>query len=289
MIRLTNCPICESSELVKYMDVKDHMITKEEFVIEQCKSCGFHFTNPRPTITTIGNYYKSENYVSHSSSRKGIINNIYNVVRNYTLRKKVQLLRNYSKGNFLLDIGAGTGHFLNHALYSGFDVQGLEPDSDAIRFAKDVFHLDIDPLSMLHDIPANSKDIITMWHVLEHVYDLQKDFKQFVNILKKNGLFIIAVPNLQSFDANYYKSYWAAYDVPRHLYHFRQEDIEALAKQHGLTLETVKPMKFDSFYVSMLSEKYKKGSLLKAFWIGLKSNMKHKKGGYSSQIYILRK
>ena len=289
MKRLTNCPICESSELVKYMDVKDHMITKEEFVIEQCKSCGFHFTNPRPTIATIGNYYKSENYVSHSSSRKGIINNIYSIVRNYTLRKKVQLLRNYSKGNSLLDIGAGTGHFLNHALYSGFDVQGLEPDSDAIRFAKEVFHLDIDPLSLLHDIPANSKDIITMWHVLEHVYDLQKDFKQFVNILKKNGLFIIAVPNLQSFDANYYKSYWAAYDVPRHLYHFRQEDIEALAKQHGLTLETVKPMKFDSFYVSMLSEKYKKGSLLKAFCIGFRSNIKHRKGGYSSQIYILRK
>lgn len=271
------------------MKVKDHMISQEEFNIVSCSNCGFHFTNPIPTIDRIGNYYKSEAYISHSSSKKGLINSIYNLVRNYTLKKKVRLLKSLPGNRDLLDIGAGTGHFLNQCRQKGFNVEGLEPDQDAVRFASEKLGIQLKPLSHLYELPKESKDLITMWHVLEHVYHLQNDFKQLVDILKPKGHLIIAVPNLESYDAELYGDYWAAYDVPRHLYHFRRKDIQQLADEFGLTLKDVRPMKFDSYYVSMLSEKYKKGFLLKAFWIGLLSNLKSKGRGYSSQIYILSK
>lgn len=288
--QITSCPLCGQKEFKDVLLVKDHMITKESFQIRQCSACGFHFTNPRPSPEEIGRYYKSEEYVSHSSSKKGIINKLYNWVRKYTLRQKVKLLERVSPGKELLDVGAGTGHFLNACKQKGFHVEGLEPDKDAARFAREAFQLELKSLDSLRGIPAASKDVITMWHVLEHVYDLQADFSDLVRILKDDGVLIIAVPNPESFDARYYGEYWAAYDVPRHLYHFSEKDIAQLARIHGLVLKAVLPMKFDSFYVSMLSEKYKGGSLLRAFRIGLKSNEKAAStGGYSSQIYVLSK
>lgn len=271
------------------MEVKDHMITQENFTIVSCSSCGFHFTNPRPSIERIGDYYKSEEYVSHSSSNKGLINKLYNLVRNYTLKKKVKLVRSLAKGNELLDIGAGTGHFLNACKQNGFSVEGLEPDPDAVTFARTNFSIELKPLEQLYQLPEASKDVITMWHVLEHVYNLQQDFKRISEILKDTGVLVIAVPNMESQDARSYREFWAAFDVPRHLYHFRKEDIRLLASQHGLKLDRVLPMKFDAFYVAMLSEKYKEGSVVKAFRNGLRSNMKSDRGGYSSQIYVLRK
>lgn len=265
------------------------MITKENFNIVSCDSCGFHFTNPIPSINNIGDYYKSDKYVSHSSSKKGVINSLYNLVRSFTLRKKVKLIKQFVKGKKLLDIGSGTGHFLNQAKINGFDVIGLEPDSDAVEYALKNFNADLLPLDFLYQLKPESQDVITLWHVLEHVYDLEKDFKQIVSVLKPGGYVFIAVPNLDSFDAKYYNEFWAAYDVPRHLYHFRKKDINYLANKFSLNLMDTKGMKFDSFYVSMLSEKYKNGNFLKAFFIGLKSNLKAKSFGYSSQIYILLK
>ena len=284
-----NCPICDKPEKKLFLEVKDNMITREKFTIVSCTSCGFHFTDPRPSIDEIGRYYKSEEYVSHSSSNKGLINKLYNLVRNYTLKKKVRLVRSLAKGNELLDIGAGTGHFLNACRQNGFSVEGLEPDEDAVRFARTNFNLELKSLDELHRLPSGSKDVITMWHVLEHVYDLQKDFARIAEVMKETGTLIIAVPNLESYDAKLYKELWAAYDVPRHLYHFRKKDIEALAAEHGLALKKVLPMKFDSFYVSMLSEKYKGGSVIKAFWNGWMSNLKSAAAGHSSQIYVIKK
>ncbi|MGV3630513.1 MAG: methyltransferase domain-containing protein [Bacteroidota bacterium] len=272
-----------------FMKVKDHMITQESFTIQECGSCGFHFTNPRPSIDHIGDYYKSEDYISHSSSNKGLINKLYNRVRNYTLKKKVRLVRSLASGNALLDIGAGTGHFLNACKQDGFSVEGLEPDQDAVRFARTNFSIELKQLDELQRIPEASKDVITMWHVLEHVYYLQQDFKRISEVLKETGVLVIAVPNMESYDAKLYQQFWAAYDVPRHLYHFGKKDIQSLALQHGLELTKVLPMKFDSFYVSMLSEKYKNGSIIRAFWNGWISNLKSSRGGHSSQIYVLKK
>jgi SAM-dependent methyltransferase len=266
------------------------MITKEEFSVVKCESCGFCFTNPIPVQSEIGKYYKSEEYVSHSSSNKGLINAVYNLVRNYTLKKKVKFLQSITNGKEILDIGAGTGHFLNQCVKNSFVAEGLEPDIDARSFAKTNFDLNLRPIEDLHVIKKESKDLITMWHVLEHVYDLNQDFGTLVDLLKKDGKLIIAVPNRNSFDASFYREYWAAYDLPRHLYHFAERDIQSLGNKYNMKLVKVLPMKFDSFYVSMLSEKYSNGSIFKALRIGLMSNFKARKsGGYSSQIYILEK
>jgi 2-polyprenyl-3-methyl-5-hydroxy-6-metoxy-1,4-benzoquinol methylase len=274
---------------VPFLTVKDHFLTKEDFRLGKCTNCGLLFTVNRPDVNVIGNYYKSTDYVSHSSTKKGIVNRVYGLVRNYTLGKKVKLISELVAGTNLLDIGAGTGHFLARAKDEGFTVLGLEPDEDARKVAKELNTVDLLPLSELSSLGQERFDAITMWHVLEHVFELNTELESIIGALKKDGVLVIAVPNYTSFDAKYYKEYWAAYDVPRHLYHFAPEVIIKLVENKGLKFEKMLPMKFDSYYVSMLSEKYKGGSLLNAFRIGLLSNMKAKNGNYSSQIYIFRK
>lgn len=281
--------MCESGKFSLHLSLKDHMITKKTFNIVKCEHCGFHFTNPIPSESKIGDYYKSEEYISHSSSKTGIINKAYNVVRNITLKRKVKLIQRLSKGKSLLDIGAGTAHFLNAAKQAGFNVQGLEPDQDAKHFAQAEFGIKLEDLSEILEIESASKDVITMWHVLEHVYHLKKDVAEFVRVLKQDGVLIIAVPNMSSWDAQHYKEFWAAYDVPRHLYHFQENTIQKLMGQFGLTCVEILPMKFDAYYVSMLSEKYKGGNVLKGVLNGFKSNSRAKNGGFSSQIYVFRK
>lgn len=285
----TNCPVCESSDFSNHLKAADHMITKEVFSVVKCNSCSFHFTNPIPSEEVIGSYYKSENYISHSSSKAGLINKAYNVVRNITLKRKINLVSRLAAGKNLLDIGSGTGHFLNASKSAGFNVQGLEPDEDAKLFAKSEFLLALDDLNELKNIESNSKDVITMWHVLEHVYHLKRDLSEFARVLNVDGVFIVAVPNMSAWDAKHYGKFWAAYDVPRHLYHFQEATIKNLFAQFNLECVDVLPMKFDSYYVSMLSEKYKSGNVISGIINGLKSNLKATKHGYSSQIYVFKK
>lgn len=284
----STCPSCGAHSFSTYLTVKDHFLSKESFKLDICDNCQLLFTNPRPTLERIGDYYKSEEYVSHSSTKKGIINRVYGKVRSYTLKKKIALLQELTSGKDLLDIGAGTGHFLAKAKEAGFHVLGLEPDQDARKVALSENGIELKDLSLLHQL--NQKfHAITMWHVLEHVYNLQEDLDKISSLLIQDGVLIVAVPNYTSFDAQHYKEYWAAYDVPRHLYHFSPKSIIPLVESKGLKFEKMLPMKFDSYYVSMLSEKYKGGSLLKAMRIGFLSNRKAKEGLSSSQIYIFRK
>jgi 2-polyprenyl-3-methyl-5-hydroxy-6-metoxy-1,4-benzoquinol methylase len=282
------CPACGATSLSTYLTVKDYFLSKEDFRLELCDSCHLLFTNPRPSLEHIGDYYKSEEYVSHSSTKKGLINRVYSWVRSYTLKQKVSLLRELTSGKQLLDIGSGTGHFLAQAKKSGFETLGLEPDEDARRVALSENEIELKDLNLLHNLDQHF-DVITMWHVLEHVYYLQDDLRKIVSLVSQNGVLIIAVPNYTSYDAQYYREYWAAYDVPRHLYHFSPKSLIPLVESKGLKFEKMLPMKFDSYYVSMLSEKYRGGSLLKAMHIGFLSNWKAKKGQSSSQIYIFRK
>ncbi|WP_300357873.1 class I SAM-dependent methyltransferase [Fluviicola sp.] len=282
------CPACGAESFSTYLTVKDHFLSKEDFKLELCNSCNLLFTNPRPTPDRIGEYYKSEDYVSHSSTKKGLVNKVYNWVRSYTLKKKMSLLKELTPGRKLLDIGAGTGHFLAKAKESGYVVLGLEPDEDARKVALAENRIELKDLSLLHSL-EETFDVVSMWHVLEHVYDLRVDLEKIVSLVNQDGVLIIAVPNYTSFDAQYYKEYWAAYDVPRHLYHFSPKSIIPLVESKGLRFEKMLPMKFDSYYVSMLSEKYKGGSMLKAMRIGFLSNQKAREGLSSSQIYIFRK
>ena len=289
MKTISSCPLCEKSEFTSFLTLKDYMITQEEFIIVRCKNCGFHFTNPIPEQEMVSRYYQNEAYVSHSSSKKGFINFIYNRVRNITLKQKARWIKKHTKGQRLLDIGCGTGHFTAFMAAAGFSVSGLEPDPIARENAKTLNNFSPLPIEELYNLPPNSFDAITMWHVLEHVYNLKEDCVQYERLLDKNGVLFVAVPNLESYDAKYYKEYWAAYDVPRHLYHFRKNDLVQLFSPLNLTLVATLPMKFDSYYVSMLSEKYKKGSVLNAIRIGKKSNRLAKKLGYSSQVYVFQK
>lgn len=294
MNNLSSCPICDQSETSLFLEGVDYSYTKEEFTIVECQSCQFRFTNPIPTIDKIGDYYKADNYISHTSSKKGIFEKVYHKVRKHTLKKKLQLVSKYAKSKTLMDIGCGTGDFLGFVNQQGWKVKGLEPSEDARNKAIQNHQVEVESTEELAHQESGSFDAISMWHVLEHVYNLNEDFAHFKRILKDNGHLFIAVPNCASYDAQHYKKEWAAYDLPIHLYHFRPDDIKALAEKHDMKLVEMIPMKFDSYYVSMLSEKYKAnaeklsiGHMFKGFFKGLKSNMKAKNGEYSSQIYVL--
>lgn len=289
MNNILECPICNKTSFNHFLETKDHMITKELFSVVSCVSCGFHFTNSIPERDNIGDYYKSEVYVSHSSSKKGFINRLYNRVRKRTLQQKVNWINENANGRNLLDLGCGTGHFLRAAIDAGFNGIGVEPDDDARSFAQS--ENNISPLTQveLYNLEKGSFDVITMWHVLEHVYDLKKDVETLTQLLTEKGTIFIAVPNMNAYDARKYRSFWAAYDVPRHLYHFQENDIRNLFGQFDFELTKVLPMKFDSYYVSLLSEKYLGGSFFKALLSGFISNRKAKKYGFSSQVYVLKR
>lgn len=294
MKKYDSCPICNSTSFEKAMDCKDYTVSKDKFTIVSCKKCNFHFTNPIPSEDEIGKYYESEEYISHSNTSKGIVNTLYQSIRNITLKQKLKLVKSLTNGKKILDIGSGTGEFLKVCKEEGFEVEGIEPSENARQFAINNYKLNIHTEGRLKEYDEEKFDLISMWHVLEHVYHLEERVNEIKKILKKSGVLIVAVPNHNSYDASYYKEYWAAYDVPRHLYHFTEKDIKNLFENKGFKLEKTLPMKFDSFYVSMLSEKYKngKGNLISAFLTGLKSNRiakKSKEPKYSSQIYILRK
>lgn len=288
-IKLTQCPACGSTEIKHVRDVKDYFLTQESFGLDQCSDCQLVFTNPRPAPDRIGDYYKSEAYVSHSSTKKGVVNRVYNKVRSITLNQKLKLINSFASGKRLLDIGAGTGHFAAKMRDNGYAVTGLEPDSDARRVCMELNQLELQPLEKLYAPELGSFDVITMWHVLEHVYDLKKDLEQISSLLKKDGLLVIAVPNYTSYDAEYYGEFWAAYDVPRHLYHFEPTSLVPMIQKMNFDFVKMLPMKFDSYYVSMLSEKYKGGSIVNAVKTGWKSNSRSGEGKSSSQIYIFKK
>lgn len=291
---LLNCPVCKTNQFKHFINAVDYTVSKETFSIVQCQSCGFKFTNPRPENERLGLYYKSEDYISHSNTSKGIISKLYKLVRNYTLKSKLKLVSDTSEKGNLLDYGCGTGMFLSVAKSSTWNCFGIEPDNGARDFAIKENGISVyeDIRSAEDHLKGVSFNCITLWHVLEHVTDLDNTLSWFYHKLNKNGTLIIAVPNDNSYDAKHYKEYWAAYDVPRHLYHFNEKQMVQILNSHGFKHIKSLPMKFDSFYVSMLSEKYKTGSIkyLNAFINGLKSNLKADKASeYSSVIYVFKK
>jgi 2-polyprenyl-3-methyl-5-hydroxy-6-metoxy-1,4-benzoquinol methylase len=293
METLRSCPICGSEKSKPYLSCKDYTVSRETFSITQCGDCGFRFTNPRPKASDLGRYYMSEDYISHSNSSKGLVNKLYKGVRNLTLKRKLKIINARVTKGYLLDIGCGTGEFLSVCQKDNWECLGVEPSLQARKYAIDNYGLKVVEEDKLKELPPASFDVITLWHVLEHVPLLNERMQEIKDLLKPKGIIIIAVPNCHSLDAEVYKEYWAAYDVPRHLYHFTAADIVKLATKHGLDLKVTLPMPFDSFYVSMLSEKYMNGksNMLHAAWIGFKSNLSasNESRGFSSQIYILSK
>jgi 2-polyprenyl-3-methyl-5-hydroxy-6-metoxy-1,4-benzoquinol methylase len=295
MAHYVYCPLCKSGLISPALSVKDYTVSSKIFEINKCDNCGGMFTQYVPSQEEIGIYYASEKYISHTDTQKGFINKLYHRIRKRTLNGKWALIDNETnmKAGNILDIGCGTGAFLNVMKNRGWQITGLEPDETARKNAMKLYG--ISPLSSpeIFNLQEKKYDAITMWHVLEHVHQLQEYLAQIKKVLTKNGKAFIAVPNYTSYDAVYYKEFWAAYDVPRHLYHFSPESMKKLVESHGMKLQKMRPMWFDSFYVSMLSEQYKNGKSnnIKAFITGLISNLKtvfnHSK--CSSLIYIIRK
>jgi 2-polyprenyl-3-methyl-5-hydroxy-6-metoxy-1,4-benzoquinol methylase len=294
-IQYDHCPVCHSRKIEFKLAAKDHTVSKQIFEIWECTDCTVRFTQDIPTINEIGKYYQSNDYVSHSNTKKGMVNILYHWIRSFTLVSKKKLVKKFTDlhtGN-ILDVGAGVGSFVHTMKKGGWTVKGLEPDETARRNAKEQYQLELGYPSELYDQPLLHYDAITMWHVLEHVHDLHGYFAIFKKILKEKGTLFIAVPNYTSYDAEIYDEHWAAYDVPRHLYHFSPHSIDILAEQHGFQVVAYKRMWFDSFYVSMLSEQYKNGynNLLTAFWNGWLSNWEafDDSSKCSSVIYVIRK
>ncbi len=292
---VTPCPVCKSEQVHFVLKVLDHTVSHEFFEIWECNHCSLRFTRNVPSNEDIGRYYESEDYISHSNTRRGFVNTLYHRVRNHTLSLKYNLILSATglkQGNHL-DIGAGTGAFVQYMNRKGWQSQGIEPDAKARQVALSDHNTKLLPADSFPSLPLASFDAISLWHVLEHVHGLQLYLEHMKKLLKPSGKLFIAVPNYTSYDGLKYKENWAAYDVPRHLYHFSPGSMKYLLDASGLKLTRVEPMWFDSFYISFLSEKYARGNapLLKGFLAGAVSNIKAlvQKERCSSLIYVAGK
>lgn len=295
LIHYTNCPVCDSDSIQNVFEVKDYTVSGKLFQIAECNSCSLRFTQDVPDEVSMTPYYKSEDYISHTNTSKGLVNRLYHFVRNRTLKRKRNLIQKATglKTGKILDIGAGTGAFLSEMKKNDWIVRGLEPDEDARKIAEKDYGIDLSDIKELQGLEPSSFDAITLWHVLEHIHDLKSSVIQLKILLKEKGKLFIAVPNYTSADASIYGQYWAAYDVPRHLYHFSPEAMKSLMDEMGLKIVQYKPMWYDSFYISLLSSRYKNGktNFLTAFWSGFYSNLKAllNTRRCSSIIYIIEK
>jgi 2-polyprenyl-3-methyl-5-hydroxy-6-metoxy-1,4-benzoquinol methylase len=275
-----------------YLEVKDHSVSHETFQLIRNESLDLLETSPQPAAEKLPDYYKSDDYISHTNSKRNLLENVYHQIRKISLRRKLKLINSLqTKGNRILDIGCGTGDFLKITKDHNWNVLGIEPNDTARKIANSKTDNSVYRSAYLDHLSPNSFDVITLWHVLEHLPDLNAQLSRIKLLLKQDGALIIAVPNYKSYDADYYSNYWAAYDVPRHVWHFSQEAIKNLVSDKQMVVEKTLPMLFDAYYVALLSEKYKTGKMnpLNAFWIGFKSNLRARRTSeYSSLIYVIK-
>lgn len=289
-----SCVVCGSDNYATLFFNKDYTVSEQSFEVVSCLKCSFVWTKNPPLPESIGEYYISDEYISHSDVKNDLKDKLFHFARRLMLNKKSKLIESIStaKKGVLLDIGCGTGYFLNKMQYCGWNVFGFEPSDNARSVAANNFNLNIFDSNELYKFDKKV-DVITMWHVLEHVYDLDGYIKKFSEILNDDGLVVVAVPNIDSFDSGIYKSEWAALDTPRHLWHFNSNTISLLFVKYGFKVERKIQMPFDAFYISMLSEKNLTGNInwLKVFTIGIVGFFKSilNKDKSSSLIYIIKK
>jgi 2-polyprenyl-3-methyl-5-hydroxy-6-metoxy-1,4-benzoquinol methylase len=290
-----SCPNCGSSDTKKHLETKDYFLTQDSFSIYECHGCKVLFTHPFPESDVLySKYYKSDDYLSHSKKSSDLLSATYRIAQKINIRIKLKLINSVNKSleNKILEVGSGIGDFLKACEKKRWKCFGIEPSDTARGVAKEFNDLTL--YSNINEIGEREFSVITMWHVLEHIANLKETVLKLKGLLSENGALIIAVPNHNSFDAKHYKQFWAGYDIPRHLYHFNKESLTSLMEQNGLKLIRVKSMVFDSFYVSVLSEKYKHNTfiinILKALTIGLISNIKALFSRESSSlIFVFRK
>ncbi len=273
---LNTCPICGGNELVPALVVEDRTVSHESFRLTDCGSCGFRFTNPRPPQSDIGRYYQSANYISHTNTSTSLQDRVYQLARKWALGSKHRLIRRHQPNGRVLDVGCGTGEFLAYLKSRGYLVHGVEPNTNARQQAIANHALDVVPNLELVAQKERFK-VVTLWHVLEHLPDPRATLKNLFALLSDRGLLVIAVPDRESWDAQHYGPDWAAWDVPRHLSHFRRTDIKRLLHEHGFELVAIQRMWLDAAYVSLLTEKHRgagvSGALIKGALAGSWSNL----------------
>ena len=294
-LTIKTCPLCGGTRPERALTCVDHYATGEMFHLCRCPECGFLFTQDFPVEAEIGRYYETPDYISHTDTRKGAVNRLYHAVRSHMLKRKATLVeRNaHRKEGRLLDIGTGTGYFANTMRQRGWQVQAAEKSEQARQFALEHFALEVKPETALAEMEAESFDVVTLWHVMEHLEHLNETWQRLNSLLTEKGILVVAVPNCSSFDARKYGAYWAAYDVPRHLWHFTPDTMQRFGSKHGFVLAARYPMPFDAFYVSMLTERNMRRSC--AFLRGMVTGTLAwlaslvKKERSSSMIYVFRK
>lgn len=287
------CPACQSAAFLPFLQCEDFTTTGEKFDLQKCSVCGFVVTSPRPDPNSLGRYYESGKYISHTGDSSSLFDSIYLLARRFTLKRKIKLVSYYAASGKLLDYGCGTGEFLNTAAENQYQSFGIEPSG--IAHAKAQLGTSVTVFKSLDQLPEQQFDAITLWHVLEHVADLETTLAALQQKLSENGTLFVAVPNHTSWDAGFYKEFWAAYDVPRHLWHFSKETMKLITLRANLKILSIRPMKLDAYYVSLLSEKNKTGrqtlsGIIRAVWTAFISNLKGRTSlNYSSLIYVLKK
>lgn len=294
METLDICPVCAGRNLLPALEVVDSSVSRERFQLVDCAACGFRFTNPRPAASNLDRYYQSAEYISHTNSSVTLRERIYQRVRRFTLSAKYRLVHRYEPHGRVLDIGCGTGEFLAYLKSRGYLVSGVEPSLKAREMAIATHALEVVPeLAAVRRMEGFR--VITLWHVLEHLPDLHETLKKLFSQLADGGLLVIAVPDRDSWDTQHYGADWAAWDVPRHLSHFRQQDIRKLLHEHGFELCCIKKMWFDAPYVAMLSEglrgRGQGAALVIGGLVGLWSNLMALLSKYptSSSLYLAQK
>lgn len=291
---LSACPVCGSLALDKELSCKDYVASAERFDLCRCRGCTFLFTNPRPDPLEISRYYQSDRYVSHAGDKKdfSFMYKVYDRVRDYSIGRKLALIKKYHTRGRLMDLGCGLGYFLHGVHTDGtFDAVGVDISQEAIDYVKNRFGLDVKSEASLDQFSAHSFDIITQWHVLEHVHALNDRMKQLRKLLSPSGTLFIAVPNSDSWDAEKYGEYWDGYDVPRHLYHFNRKSFSRLAEKHGFKIVDTKPMLFDAPYISMRSEVHsgRTNEFIRGAFSGAISTLSAlKSGDYSSLLFVVK-
>ena len=299
MEQLEQCPCCQSKQIKSGDTISDFFLTNESFRLSKCLNCSFEFTHPRPSIKEIGRYYQSENYISHHSTNTSLFHQLYRLIRNYMFGKKMRYIRTYFKKQYneisLMDYGAASGDFLAYCKTQHFKtLAGIEQDASCRKAAADIHGIPLKSPEALEALPQNSFDVITLWHVLEHIHNVDEVIALFHKLLDENGILVIAVPNINSLDRKIYGKYWAAYDVPRHLYHFNASTISILLQRLGFTLVGKHALPFDAYYISLHSEWLKKSNALMAFLRAIKNGFRsnfsaQKTGDYSSLVYVFKK
>jgi len=256
----------------KQIETKDYLISNERFVIKEVKN-GLLKTTPNISDSEIYKYYSSGDYLSHNRS-VSFLSLIYTFASKYMLKRKADLISKYiNTGDCFLDFGCGIGELVLKMKSRGFVSCGVENNLNAYNacLKKNI--------SVFKDlISLKSKfNLISCWHSLEHLSDFTTTLSMFNKLINKNGYLIVAVPNHESFDSKYYGKFWAGYDVPRHRFHFNKDALIRIVEDSNFEMIDSSPMFLDAFYISILSEKYKKNffSFFKGVLIGTVSTFSY--------------